>query len=336
MHRQTIRKWSALTTVLALIGSLVLVLFPAAPADAATAPFENVYSNQMRGDITITGNSLLACDNSESRCSKYLSGDPGLANNFVTMVNLDLDGDPETINSSMATVAITPGGTIKKAYLFWGAATTKSVTAAPGNSGDWKKINLTDPSGQKHDVVADKFHNFSGGKKDYSAMADVTDIVVAAGPGEYWGANVQAATGKDRYAGWSMIVVYEDESLPMRDLQVFNGYQSVGSVKRVEVPIEGFIAPPTGPVNATVGMVVYEGDPKYSGDKFEFGGELLSDAQSPDDNFFIGRVSEKGELRTDRSPAHVTNAIDAKTVSANGILENNQTKTKAAFITVHY
>ncbi|MDO5728377.1 MAG: DUF11 domain-containing protein [Actinomycetaceae bacterium] len=335
MHQHKTRQWSALITVLALIGSLVLVLFPTTPATAAGGrDFTNLYKGQMRGDITITGNSLLACDNSnpDSKCSKYLAGAANLANNDVTMENLDLDNDPDTINSSMATVAITPGGTIKKAFLFWGAATTGSPKAE-GNADDWKKITFTDPAGIKHGVEAEKFDQFTNVKKDYSAVADVTDIVATAGPGVYWGANVQAGLGSDRYAGWSLVVVYEDESLPMRDLQVFTGYKIVGSSKRVEVPVEGFLAPPTGPVNATVGMVVYEGDPGFGGDKFEFNGQLLSDAQSPADNFFTGRVSEKGELRTDRNPAHVANAIDAKTVSANGILENKQTETTAAFIT---
>ncbi|MDO5720758.1 MAG: hypothetical protein Q4P05_08485, partial [Actinomycetaceae bacterium] len=298
------KKWSALVAVLALIGSLVLVLFPTAPAEAAySRDFTNLYKGQMRGDITITGNSLLTCNNSNpnSKCAKYLAGAPDLANNDVTMENLDLDRDSDTFNSSMATVAITPDGTIKKAFLFWGAATT-GTPDAEGNADDWKNITFTDPKGRKHEVQAQIFDQFTNIKKEYSAVADVTDIVAVAGPGEYWGANVQAGLGSDRYAGWSLVVVYEDETLPMRDLQVFSGYKRVGetNARRVEVPVKGFLAPPTGPVNATVGMVVYEGDPRFDKDMFEFGGKKLSDAQSPVDNFFTGRVSEKGELRTDR------------------------------------
>ena len=43
-------------------------------------------------------------------------------------------------------------------------------------------------------------------------------MVQAAGAGTYAVGNVQAGTGGDRYAGWTLVVAYEDPSQPPRNL----------------------------------------------------------------------------------------------------------------------
>ena len=39
---------------------------------------------------------------------------------------------------------------------------------------------------------------------------DVTAAVQAAGNGTYWVGDIPAATGEDRYAGWSLVVAYRN------------------------------------------------------------------------------------------------------------------------------
>ena len=36
-----------------------------------------------------------------------------------------------------------------------------------------------------------------------------------------------AGTGNDRYAGWSLIVVYRDPTQPLRNLTVFDGFSDI-------------------------------------------------------------------------------------------------------------
>ena len=69
-----------------------------------------------------------------------------------------------------------------------------------------------------------------------------------------------AATGEDRYAGWSLVVVYRSPSLPLRNLTVFDGLADVGQGDPQTITISGFRTPATGKVNARLGMVAYEGD----------------------------------------------------------------------------
>ena len=74
-------------------------------------------------------------------------------------------------------------------------------------------------------------------------------------------ADVQAGTGKDRYAGWSLVVAYRDTAAPVRNLSVFDGFDTVSSSRpQVDVKVEGFRTPKIGSVRSDVGFVAYEGD----------------------------------------------------------------------------
>ena len=44
----------------------------------------------------------------------------------------------------------------------------------------------------------------------YQASVVITSQVVAAGNGTYWVGDMQAATGADRYAGWSLVLAYRN------------------------------------------------------------------------------------------------------------------------------
>ena len=57
----------------------------------------------------------------------------------------------------------------------------------------------------------------------------MTALVRSGGPGTYWGANVAAGVGDDRYGGWSLVVAYRDATQPLRNLTVFDGFSDVGA-----------------------------------------------------------------------------------------------------------
>jgi hypothetical protein len=73
----------------------------------------------------------------------------------------------------------------------------------------------------------------------------VTSVVQQAGPGTYFGADVPAATGEDRYSGWSLVVVYRSPSLPLRNLTVNDGLADVGQNDPQIITISGFTTPTT-------------------------------------------------------------------------------------------
>ena len=104
-----------------------------------------------------------------------------------------------------------------------------------------------------------------------------------------------AGTGEDRYAGWSLVVVYRAPGLPLRSLTVFDGFADVGRDEPETISLSGFRTPVTGPVETQLGMVAYEGDFSTSGDNARLNGTLLSTTPlSRGSNFFNGTNDDNG------------------------------------------
>jgi uncharacterized repeat protein (TIGR01451 family)/LPXTG-motif cell wall-anchored protein len=309
------------------------VLTATARADTVR-DFGKVFGAQTNGAVRITGNTLLSCDRTSAACRAALAGGTANANNNNwTMGLLDLDSDASTKSSSGATVALPSGAQVLYAGLFWGAA-RGAGSGGTGTSDDGTTMRLRLPGNAAYQSVTAGRTDYlnTGSKNDYSSYLDVTDLVRTGGNGEYWGADVPTGTGGDRYAGWSLVIAYQSAEEPLRDLSVFNGYAKVSSGEPVRTSISGFLAPPSGAVNARFGSVTYEGDGGITGDYFAVNGTRLADAQSPSANFYGSRITDGGANLTDRTPASVNNlGMDAKVVDAAGILPNNSTSAELTF-----
>lgn len=250
------------------------------------------------------------------------------------MQPLDADNDASTKSSSGATVTVTQGSRVLYAGLFWGAA-TKAGTGGTGATGtNYNQIRLRTPGAANYQTITasrtpDRLANQG---LDYSSYADVTDLVRSSGTGMYWGADIPMATGADRYAGWSIVMVVSHPSMPLRDLNVFGGYASVQNTDTVGTTISGFLTPAAGPVNARFGTVTFEGDNQLTGDYLAVGNTRLADAASSSSNFFNSKVTNRGAPLTDRVPANVNNmAVDAKVIDAPGVVPNGATSANITF-----
>ena len=232
-----------------------------------------------------------------------------------------LDVRPVHIDSSSAEVTVPAGGTVLFAGLYWGARTQGTTF-----QGDPTRMLLRGPGGAYQRVTTQA--SFGPGTFGaYQQFADVTTTVQAGGAGTWWGANVAAATGTDRYAGWSLVVVFRDPAAPLRNLTVFDGYGEVSSSSGPQtITISGFKAPPAGTVQARVGMVAYEGDRASTGDRATLQNTVLSTPVSPGDNFFDSTIDRNGVIATDRNPAYAnTLGYDIKDVGVPGAIAPNST-----------
>ena len=121
--------------------------------------------------------------------------------------------------------------------------------------------------------------------------------------------------------------MYSDPAQPLRNLTVYNGFAVVQAGDQPQnITVSGFLAPKFGPVNATVGVVAYEGDLSLGGDQMQLNGVPLSDSVVPANNFFDSGNSALGVLNTARTPADVDMfGFDVKTVAANSVLANGAT-----------
>ncbi len=310
------------------------------------------FSANTNGNITLAANTLEVCPAAAAGCTAARNTPPissgtnnALDNNTYNMQYVNTVpgtvGGVATFDSSSATLSLPSGATVLFAGLYWGADTsagsvigTPAAHAAPGCAAPpltgpncaANTVGLELPGASNYTTVtantanAANFIVSSSANTRYTAFADVTAMVQAAGAGTYAVGNVQAGTGGDRYGGWTLVVAYQDQSQPPRNLTVDDGLVTV-QAGSITIPVSGFTTPPSGPVRTTLGFVAYEGDEGLTGDSATLNTTKLSDPGSPANNFFDGSITNLGTNVTTRNPNDSNNfAYDSMLVNANGIL----------------
>lgn len=327
------RKLVGLVVVLVVAGMLIIVPTPWLADATSIVPFAPRFSANDNGSIAIFGNNLLVCpEDAAPDCAGARAGTNNRNNNTFRMGHLDVDGDPSTFSSSRAVVTLPDAAEVRWAGLYWGARLGAGAggTAATGN-GRQMKLDVPGGGGYQTITAGRLFGPTSTSDRAYQSFADVTTLIRQAGPGTFTGADVPAATGEDRYAGWSLVVVYRTPTMPLRNLTVFDGLADVGQNDPQPITISGFRTPVSGQVNARVGLVAYEGDNGSTGDRAILrdaanpNGTLLATRLSQGTNFFNGANDDNGTLVTARTPADRNMlGFDIKNFDGPGILGNSQ------------
>ncbi len=315
-----------------------IALAPAS-ASAADRPFSQRFTLNAHGDARIIGNTSLNCpDPPTATCTSARTGIGGsLNNNDHSMAYIDVDADAATFNSSRATLSIPSGAEVRFAGLYWGGqqgGTGAGAGAPPPDAGKSNELLFDTPAaGGSTSLTATSFE-VANGTPEYvffGAVADVTSLVAAAGPGEYTVANIQAGTGFVRHGGWALVVIFEDPAEPIRNLTVFDGLILVTtpSPNVVDIPISGYLTPPSGAVKTSLGAIAYDGDLAGTGDSLQIEGQVVSDALNPATNFFNSTVSAFESLFTAKLPNQVNQfgGVDADLIDVSGFLPNNDSST---------
>jgi uncharacterized repeat protein (TIGR01451 family) len=309
----------------------------------STASAERAFAKRFgvndNGGITVAANTLMTCP--PPCAAAHVTAIPSSGsvdadnNNNYTMQRVDVDDDATTTDSSTATLSLPPGATVLFAGLYWSADTIHGVNGADAlSAADRNTVKLRVPGASGYQAITASVLDDEGTR--YQGFADVTTLVAAAGGGLYGAADVQAATGQDRYAGWSLVVAYHDDAAPANNLTIFDGLRVLsGSVSSISIPVSGFQTTPSGTVDTTLGVVAYEGDLGLTGDGMRLNGQVISDALNPPSNVFDSTVSVRGtRVMTGRDPAQEnTFGFDADLLNADGLLANNATSATIALTT---
>jgi uncharacterized repeat protein (TIGR01451 family) len=331
---------------LALVAVTLPLVVSAAPRRATAAPvapFSPVFHTQDNGSIAIFANTVETCPASATGCLDARKGvatggnSNTLNNNNYTMGFVNVDPGTGRDNSSFVDVTLPAGSTILFAGLYW-AGRQFAGTAGADATHPLNTMLLKGPGQSSYQTITAsttvQIPKATDATGPYQSFKDVTSIVAAAGTGTWFGANVAAATGQDRYGGWSLVVAYRNPTLPLRDLTVFNGFDSIGGTNTDTVPISGFLAPLSGPVRTTLGVIAYEGDLGITGDTMKLASTTLTDALHPANNFFDSTIGTLGVNNTARNPNDLNNlGFDASLVDASNIIPNGATSTSATFST---
>lgn len=295
-------------------------------ASSVVRSFTPRYATTARGEILLIGNANMSCPTGATNCAAARNGTASdNNNNGYTMAYVNSDGVGFTpANSSTASLTIPSGSTVLFAGLYWGA---------DSNAAARNVVQFATPASGYAAVTASQVDLTSTTR--YSAFADVTSQVQAGGSGTYKVAAIQASTGGDRYAGWSLVVVVSNPSLAPRNMVVFDGAAIINSSAptSVTITVSGFRTPPSGVVNTQVGTVAYEGDLSSTGDAFQLNGSNLSNAANPSNNVFNSTISRLGTPVTARDPAFLNNFGFDIDLFGTTALGNNATSATLTFTT---
>jgi gliding motility-associated-like protein len=157
------------------------------------------------------------------------------------------------INSiSSATLTLNASSTIEKAYLYW---------AGSGN-GDFE-VNLNGTA-----LTASRTFGLTqatSGLPFFSAFVEVTNLVQTTGNGLYTLAELDVSdvltpsaycNNGTNFAGWALVIIYSDSSLPLNQLNVYDGLDYVPTDISITLNNLNVI----DNQNAAIGFVAWEGD----------------------------------------------------------------------------
>lgn len=192
---------------------------------------------------------------------------------------------PAIYTSSSASLNLAPSNMIEKAYLYW----------AGSGTGDFEvQLNgqtLTPERTFSHQRLV------SGLTLDYfSAFKDVTAQVQAFGNGTYTLSDLDVTEfialhfqRRTNFAGWAIIVIYKNDTLPLNQLNVYDGMQAVPDEINITLSSLNVI----DNLGAKIGFLAWEGDVGIQvNETLSINGNLISNPPlNPVNNAFNGTNS---------------------------------------------
>lgn len=191
-----------------------------------------------------------------------------------------------TSSSSAAQLNMSPSDRIVRAYLYW----------AGSGDGDFQ-VNLNG-----NPLTADRTFSharfFSPNTFTYfSAFKDITSYVQATGNGTYTLSDLDISafealhySRKTNFAGWAILIVYENPSLTLNQLNIYDGLQGVPDALQINLT-NLFVLNNT---NAKAGFIAWEGDSQLPTETFSVNNIAISNAINPINNVFNSTNSITG------------------------------------------
>lgn len=329
-----------------LCGLLTCGGFIAIRANSYNYVQEQMTSIDMLGKYVLT----YATSSNTSGCEDNINGNQPVG----TPIRLNGDGggritqvDPkgkyygESGNSSSSTLSKpTANAKIEKAYLlqeahYYDSDQARVLVDYP--------MTLVAPSGRR--IKANTNKVYGSGNSVGVTITDVTDFVKAEGFGAYQGWDIPYYNRKlreaDQAASWKLVVVCEDENLPVRMLRMKMGSMSTsGATINVAIDGAGIKTKASGNVTGQIIIGGTGGDPDWKGSYFDLSPSPTtpsirlntgtSGQLNHSNNFFEGIVVQNGQQRQDTSVTGYRNTDHLPVNNTDMILlDTNSTQSNA-------
>ncbi len=180
----------------------------------------------------------------------------------------------EILPSSQATLNLNANQTVIKAYLYWAGSgegdTNVSLNAQSIDAEITYNVEFGDDSGLVY----------------FSCFTDVTNLILEQGNGDFTFAdldisetlnnNLAYCNNRTNFAGWSIYIIYEDLSLPINQISIFQGLDIINSTIN-ETTIELSNLNVIDTQGAKIGFLAWEGDNSLNfGESLSINGNILS------------------------------------------------------------
>jgi gliding motility-associated-like protein len=191
----------------------------------------------------------------------------------------------EILTASSATLNLNSNQNVVAAYLYW----------AGSGPGDFDILVNNNP------VTAERLFSDSldANRIFFAAFADVTSLVQTEGSVNYTISELDlsnviatyCSTGTN-FGGWAMAIIYEDDTLPLNQLNVYDGLQSVPT--SLSITLENLNV--LDNEDAQIGFIAWEGDATLAvNETLAINGNIISNPPlNPANNAFNGTNSFTG------------------------------------------
>lgn len=237
-------------------------------------------SFRVKGDFVIIGNTNLTLENYDD--FKMNDNRMVYASSFVGGMSGDLNSSGAELKFPQQAGVDHACTEILFAGLYWTGRSGESRFVTITDQGatltkDKQQISLQGPRlGDRLNVLVDansiRFPEGLDNANDvgiFVGFQDVTDYVKFHGEGFYRGINLALLQGTNYYfGGWSLVVIYENPNLPLKDITVFDGYAYVRAQfpEEYTIQLEGIKTKEAGNVRVKLGVMAGEGDVAAAGD----------------------------------------------------------------------
>ncbi len=198
--------------------------------------------------------------------------------------------DPcEILTSSSATLDLNPQDVVQSAYLYWaGSGTGVFEVKLNGQEIIAERSFFVNPP-----IATNAF---------FSAFADVTTLVQNYGNGLYTLSDLdltpfisptQYCFNGTNFGGWAMVIVYENATLPLNQINIYDGLQSVPEILSINLTNLNVV----DNMGAKIGFVAWEGDRNIAvNETLSINGNAISNPPlNPVNNAFNGTNSITGQ-----------------------------------------
>ena len=254
-------------------------------------------------------------------------------NNNYNMGYVDIDGDGSTVNSSTATLTLPAGATVSWAGLYWGADKSAGTggSAAP-NAANRGTVRFKAGAGAYQNVTANAADilTSTGAATRYRAFANVTSAVT--GNGTYTVGNVQTGRGDDRYAGWSLVVAYQDATQNVHRVSVYDGLGTVDATHTSRPTSRRSTRPRAGPWPPRPACSPSRATPACRPRWRRSTATRSTDPLNTLNNLMNSSMTVDGVYMGGRTPAYNnTQGTDIDVFNSTGLLANHQSSATLAF-----